>query len=252
MEHIGNRLVWYFIPFTDIEIPMGGLNVLTVFNTLVVMAVLFFLCRLGVRRFALEPTRGQYMVELITGVFDNLVIASLELETKEKNRKFFFLIASLFLFLLLSNFMSFLPTHYFEEPTADINCTMGLGLMGMAIATYCAIKAKGGIGYVEELLGPLWHQEDATGGAAIAGKLSALFFFPLNIIGEIAKVISISFRLFGNITGGGIIIIVISHLVWNFSVLSIGMDLFFIFFVGTVQAFVFTMLTLTYISVAIK
>jgi len=252
MENIGNRLVWYYIPFTDVEIPMGGVNVMTVFNTLVVMAVLFTLCRLGVRRFAVEPSRGQYAVELLAGVFDNLVAASLELETREKNRKFFYLIAALFLFLLLSNFMSFLPTHYFEEPTADINCTMGLGLMGMAIATYCAIKAKGVKGYIEELLGPLWHQEGATGGALIAGKLSALFFFPLNIIGEIAKVISISFRLFGNITGGGIIIIVISHLVWNFSVLSIGMDLFFIFFVGTVQAFVFTMLTLTYISVAIK
>ncbi len=252
MEHIGNRLIWYYVPFTDVEIPMGGLNILTVFNTLVVMLVLFLLTYAGARRFALAPSRGQYAVELFAGVFDNLVSASLELENRQQNRRFFYLIASLFIFLLLSNFMSFLPTHYFEEPTADINCTMGLGLMGMAIATYCAIKVKGIKGYFEELLGPLWHQEDATGGAALAGKLSALFFFPLNIIGEIAKVISISFRLFGNITGGGIIIIVISHLVWNFSVLSIGMDLFFIFFVGTVQAFVFTMLTLTYISVAIK
>lgn len=252
MENIGNRLVWYYIPFTDIEIPMGGLNVMTVFNTLVVMAVLFGLSYCASRRFAVTPSRAQYAVELFAGVFDKLVVDSLELETRQQNRRFFFLIASLFIFLLLSNFMSFLPTHYFEEPTADINCTLGLGLMGMTIATWCAIKTKGIKGYFEELLGPLWHQEDATGGAAIAGKLSSLFFFPLNIIGEIAKVISISFRLFGNITGGGIIIIVISHLVWNFSVLSIGMDLFFIFFVGTVQAFVFTMLTLTYISVAIK
>lgn len=44
----------------------------------------------------------------------------------------------------------------------------------------------------------------------------------------------------------------VSNLVYNFSLLAVGMDLFFIFFVGTVQAFVFTMLTLTYIAVAIK
>ena len=252
MERIGDRLIWYYWPFTDIEIPMGGINVLTVVNTLLVLVILFGLSRLAVCRFSMEPGRGQYAVEMYTGLFDNLVNTSLELERLEQNRKFFPLIASLFLFLLLSNFIGFVPTHFFEEPTADINCTLGLGIMGMVIATYCAIRAKGGFGYFEELLGPLWSQEDATGGAAIAGKLSAIFFFPLNVIGELAKIVSISFRLFGNIIGGSIIIIVVSHLVWNFSPLAVGLDLFFIFFVGTVQAFVFTMLTLTYIAVAIK
>jgi F-type H+-transporting ATPase subunit a len=147
--------------------------------------------------------------------------------------------------------MGFFPTALFEEPTADINCTMALGIMAIAIATYCGVKAKGVGGYISELMGPMWSQEGATGGAWIAGKLSALFFFPLNIIGEMAKVVSISFRLFGNIIGGSIIIVVVSTLVFNFG-LPIGLDLFFIFFVGTVQAFVFTMLTLTYIAVAIK
>jgi F-type H+-transporting ATPase subunit a len=180
------------------------------------------------------------------------VESSLELETREKNRKFFPLIGTLFLYLLLSNFIGFVPTHFFEEPTADINCTLGLGFMGMIIATWCAIKTKGMGGYIEELLGPMWDQPDATGAAKVAGKLSALFFFPLNVIGELAKIVSISFRLFGNIIGGSIIIIVVSNLVYHFSILAAGLDLFFIFFVGTVQAFVFTMLTLTYIAVAIK
>ena len=74
---------------------------------------------------------------------------------------------------------------------------------------------------------------------------------PLNVVGEIAKVISISFRLFGNIKGGAIIILVVSFLV-RYLVLPVPLSLFFVFFVGTVQAFVFTMLTLTYIAVAIK
>ncbi len=124
--------------------------------------------------------------------------------------------------------------------------------MAAVIATYCGIRIKGIRTYFEELLGPLWSQEDAAGSALIMGKLSALFFFPLNIIGELAKVVSISFRIFGNILGGGIIIIVISNLIWYFSPMLVGMNLFFVFFVGMVQAFVFTMLTLTYIAVAIK
>jgi F-type H+-transporting ATPase subunit a len=252
MEHIGERLIWHYVPFTDIPIPMGGLNVLTVFNTIVAMMLLFGLSYFAVRKFARVPGRGQYAVEAYVGMFDSLVSSSLELETRDQNRAFFPLIGALFMFLLLSNFMGFFPTHYFEEPTADINCTLGLGIMGMVIATYCSITTKGVGGYLEELAGPLWAQEGAKGGALVAGKASALFFFPLNVVGELAKIVSISFRLFGNIIGGAIIIIVVGHLVYRFSLLAIGLDFFFIFFVGTVQAFVFTMLTLTYIAVAIK
>lgn len=252
MDRIGERLIWHYIPFTDIALPMGGLNIMTVFNTLVVMAILLGLCRLAIRRMALVPSRSQYAVEMLVGLFDNLVSSSLELETRRQNRRFLPLILCLFVFLLISNFMSFLPTHYFEEPTADVNCTLSLALLGFVIALYCGIRVKGVGNFFTEFLGPLWHQEGATGGALIAGKLSALFFLPLNIIGEMAKIVSISFRLFGNIIGGGIIIVVVSSLVYFFSPLSVFLDLFFVFFVGTVQAFVFTMLTLTYISVAIK
>ena len=251
MEQIGERLIWHYIPFTDLAIPGGGINVLTVFNTLVVMVILWILMWLASRRLTQVPGRGQVILEQFVTAFDGLVSSSLELPTPKQNRVFLPLIASLFLFLLLSNFMGFFPTGLFEEPTADINCTLALGIMAIAIATYCGIRAKGLGGYFNELLGPMWSQEGASGMALVAGKASALFFFPLNVIGEMAKVVSISFRLFGNIIGGSIIIVVVSTLVFNV-VLPVGLDLFFIFFVGTVQAFVFTMLTLTYIAVAIK
>lgn len=251
MEHIGERLIWNYFPFTDIAIPGGGVNILTIFNTLVVMAILWGLMWLGVRKVSRVPGRAQVILESFVGLFDGLVTSSLEYPTREQNRKFLPLIASLFLFVCLSNFIGFLPTHYFEEPTADINCTMALGMMAIAIATYCGVKTKGAKGFFGELLGPMWHQEGAKGMEKVMGKLSALFFFPLNVIGEVAKVISISFRLFGNIVGGAIIIVVVSTLTYN-TFLPIGLDLFFVFFVGTVQAFVFTMLTLTYIAVAIK
>lgn len=253
MEQIGERLVWSYIPWTNIALPFGGVNVLTLFNAFVVMACLFLFSYWAVRRFASLPGRAQYMLELYCGIFDGLVTSSLEFETREENRRFFPLIGALFLFLLLSNFMGFFPTSLFEEPTADINCTLSLGLMGVSIATFCAIRVKGMWGYTKELLGPMWDAEEgASTLAVVLGKASSLFFFPLNVIGEMAKIVSISFRLFGNIIGGSIIIVVVTNLVWNFSWLAAGLDLFFIFFVGTVQAFVFTMLTLTYIAVAIK
>jgi F-type H+-transporting ATPase subunit a len=64
-------------------------------------------------------------------------------------------------------------------------------------------------------------------------------------------VVSISFRLFGNIMGGSIIILVVSYLSFNL-VLPPFLNAFFGIFVGTVQAFVFTMLTLVYISVQVQ
>jgi F-type H+-transporting ATPase subunit a len=251
MEHIGERLVAHYWPFTDAPIPGGGINVLTVFNTVVAMLLLWGLLWLAVRQLRLVPGRAQMVAELYFKTFDGLVTSSLELETRAKNRRFLPLISALFGYLLLCNFMGFIPTHYFEEPTADINCTLGLGILALVIAVYCGVRTKGAWGFTEELLGPMWSQPEAKGGAVIAGKLSSLFFFPLNVIGELAKIVSISFRLFGNIIGGAIIITVVSHLTYAF-LMPIGLDLFFVFFVGTIQAFVFTMLALTYTAVAIK
>ena len=77
------------------------------------------------------------------------------------------------------------------------------------------------------------------------------FMMPLNLIGELSKIVSISFRLFGNIMGGAIIILVVSYLTYSV-LLPPFLNAFFGLFVGTIQAFVFTMLTLVYISVQVK
>ncbi|MFP6597563.1 MAG: FoF1 ATP synthase subunit a [Candidatus Hydrogenedentota bacterium] len=251
MDKIGDRLIWNYLPFTDIPIPGGGVNILTIFNTLVVMTILWTVMWLALRSPGRIPGRGQILLEAFVAAFDDLVSSSLEFAERAANRKFLPLIASLFMFLCLGNFMGFIPTSLFEEPTADINCTLALGFMAVVIATVCGVKSKGAIGYFSELLGPMWSEKDAIGMERVLNKASALFFFPLNVISELSKVISISFRLFGNIIGGSIIIVVVSTLVFN-TFIPIGLDLFFVFFVGSVQAFVFTMLTLTYISVAIK
>ncbi len=117
-----------------------------------------------------------------------------------------------------------------EEPTQDLNTTLGLGLMVFVIVMFSAIKKHKIIGVFKELSNPF------------------IVMLPLNIIGEIGKVISHSFRLFGNIKGGAIIMIVISYLISNVF-LPIGLFGFFGIFVGTIQAFVFSMLALVYIAV---
>ena len=73
---------------------------------------------------------------------------------------------------------------------------------------------------------------------------------PLNVVGELGKSISLPFRLYGNVFGGAVIITVLSHLIMHVGLPPL-LNVFFGIFVGTIQAFVFAMLALTYTAVAI-
>jgi F-type H+-transporting ATPase subunit a len=131
----------------------------------------------------------------------------------------------------MCNWIGLIP--HLHEPTNDLNTPLSLGLMGFVIAHYAGIRAKGFKTYLKDYFEPIF------------------FMAPLNIIGELSKVISISFRLFGNIMGGTIIILVVSHLVFSL-VLPPFLNAFFVIFIGAIQAFVFTMLTLVYIAVQVN
>jgi len=174
------------------------------------------------------PDRLQIMGELIVTQLYGLTEDALD---EEMALKYGPMVCALFLFLLLSNWIGLVP--HLEEPTKDLNTPLSLGLMGFAIAHYAGIKSKGFKSYVSEYFQPIF------------------FMMPLNLIGELAKIISISFRLFGNIMGGSIIILVVSYLTYSL-ILPPFLYAFFGLFVGTIQAFVFTMLTVVYISVQVK
>lgn len=224
MEDISYLPQWIF--------HIGGfqvsLNVLTLVNSWMIMGVLILFGFLATRKTKLVPNPLQSVAELIVSLFDALVQDALEMEDY---RKYFPLICTLFLFIWLCNLWGVIP--YFSEPTKDLNTPLSLGLLGFVIAHYSGIRTHGLKKYVAQYFQPFF------------------FMLPLNLIGEIAKVVSISFRLYGNIMGGSIIIIVVSHLVYNL-VLPPFLNMFFGIFVGTIQAFVFTMLTLVYISVQVK
>jgi F-type H+-transporting ATPase subunit a len=209
-----------------------GLNVVlnteTIIMTWIVMASLILFAYLATRKISFSPNPFQVVAELIVNAFYGLTRDALD---EEMARKYFPLICSLFMFLLLSNWLGIIPL--LHEPTKDLNTPLGLGIMGFCIAHYSGIKAKGFKKYAKEYCEPIF------------------FMLPLNIIGELAKVVSISFRLFGNIMGGSIIILVVSHLIYSL-VLPPFLICFFSLFIGTIQAFVFTMLTLVYVSVQVK
>jgi F-type H+-transporting ATPase subunit a len=236
MESIGSREVLHYVPFTSIMWPLGGINTLTVLNTILVMAVLWTLLYLGARRFAWIPSRGQLTVELILDAFDSLVSSAMELG-KTAERHYLPLISVLFVYICLCNSIVLLPIPHIEEPTSDLNCTFGLGAMSVSYALYRGFKAHGIKGYLAEMAGPM--------------KILAPFFFLLHWVEEISRMISISFRLFGNIMGAAIVLTVVSTLSYGL-VIPLGLYGFLFIFEAAVQGFVFAMLTLMYIASAVR
>ncbi len=180
------------------------------------------------RKSGMLPRPIQILGEMIVSTFYNLTEDALD---KEQAKRYAPLTCALFMFLVMSNWLGIIP--HLHEPTKDLNTPLSLGLMGFAIAHYAGIRTKGFKAYFKEYCSPIF------------------FMMPLNVIGELAKVVSISFRLFGNIMGGSIIILVVSYLTYSL-VLPPVLNAFFGLFVGTIQAFVFTMLTVVYISVQVK
>jgi len=224
MDELG-KIDQLIIPFLGHDITI---NLKVVLMTWIVFVLIIFAGAFSSRKKALLPRPLQAMGELIVTLLYSLTEDALGEEYTEKYAP---LVCALFLFLLVSNWLGIIP--HLEEPTKDLNTTLGLGIMGFAIAHYAGIKSKGFKAYVKEYFQPIF------------------FMMPLNLIGELAKIVSISFRLFGNIMGGSIIILVVSHLTYNI-VLPPFLYAFFGLFVGTIQAFVFTMLTVVYISVQVK
>ena len=213
-------------------IPLFGHNIALNLDAIVMTWIVFFVLIVfgffTTWKRGVLPTRMQVMGELVVSQFYELTEDALG---KEKSKTYAPLICALFMFLLLSNWIGIVP--HLEEPTKDLNTPLSLGIMGFVIAHFAGIKTKGFKEYSKEYFQPIF------------------FMMPLNVIGELAKVVSISFRLFGNIMGGSIIILVVSHLTYSI-LLPPLLNAFFGLFVGAIQAFVFTMLTLVYISVQVK
>lgn len=223
MEELTHLPQWIF-SVGGVEV---ALNSQTLTMTWIVMGIMITFAILATRKLSFVPNPLQLVAELMIGAFKDLADDALD----ERGRTFFPLILTLFIFLLLSNWIGLVP--FLHEPSKDLNTPLSLGILGFVIAHYVGLRTKG----LKEYL---------------VGYAEPIFFMaPLNIIGEIAKVVSISFRLYGNIMGGAIIILVVSDLVYHL-ILPPFLYGFFGLFVGTIQAFVFTMLTLVYISVQMK
>ncbi len=223
MDQLG-KIYQLIVPLGDTTL-VFNLDVMVM--TWTVIALLLIFGFFAARHRSLVPGPLQVVGELLVS---QLYMLTEDAMGKKLARTYAPLIFALFLFLLLANWISIIP--HMTCPTQDLNVPLSLGLMGFFIAHYAGIRTKGFKNYLKAYFEPLF------------------FMMPLNLIGEVAKVVSISFRLFGNVMGGSIIILVISYLTYSL-LLPPFLNAFFGFFIGTIQAFVFTMLTIVYIALQV-
>ncbi len=169
---------------------------------------------------------------------------------RELGKRFFPLVATIFLFVLFSNWLGLLPgmgtfglqhgeaLHSFVRAgSADLNMTLALSLISVFAVQFTGIGILGVMGYAKKFLVSPFHKPYVIG----------TFVGLLELAGEVTKIISFSFRLFGNIFAGEVLLIVIGHLVPYFVPLPF---LFLEVFVGLVQAGIFAILTLVFLKMA--
>jgi F-type H+-transporting ATPase subunit a len=193
------------------------------------MIILIFFGWIAGKSVSMVPKTAQNVFEvLISGLEEFMVTV-----TGDEGRKSYPLVLTIFLFVLLGNLMGLVPA--FFPPTANINTTLALALIAVLWSHVVGVQ-RHGIKYIKHFLGPV--------------PAMIPLFFPIEVIGHTARVLSLTFRLFGNMAGHELVVGILLGLGGMFlaplPVMALGA------FVALVQAFVFFLLSTMYIAGAIE
>ena len=193
------------------------------------MVILIFFGWLAGKSVSMVPKTAQNVFEtLISGLEEFMVTI-----TGDEGRKSYPIVLTLFLFVLLGNLMGLVPG--FFPPTANINTTLALALIAVSWSHVIGIQ-RHGFKYIKHFLGPV--------------PAMIPLFLPIEIIGHTARVLSLTFRLFGNMMGHELVVGILLGLAGAFlaplPIMALGA------FVALVQAFVFFLLATMYMAGAIE
>ncbi len=195
----------------------------------VVMLVMLVLAKMAVSRIQMVPEKGQNVFEVIIGGIEDFMISI----TGEHGRFVFPLIATLGFFILLSNYMGMIPG--FFSPTANINTTAACAIIVVVFTHVIGIKFHG-VKYVKHFMGPVWWLVPLV--------------MPIEIIGHIARLLSLSIRLFGNVFGEELVLGILFFLAGLY--LAPLPMMFLGLFTGFIQAFIFCLLSMMYFAGAME
>lgn len=225
----------------------------------IVLGLVFILLFRSVAKKSTKGTPGkmQAAVEIIVDFVDSNVRDTFH----GKSKLIAPLALTIFVWVFMMNLMDLLPVDWLPftaaavgvpylkvVPTADVNVTFAMSLSVFILIVAYTIKSKGVGGFVAELtLHPIAPPTKGLG--IIAAPLIITFNFLLETVSLLAKPLSLSLRLFGNMFAGELIFILIALVGWYQLPLHFGWAVFHVLIV-TLQAFIFMMLTIVYLSLA--
>ncbi len=219
------------------------------------------------RRMKLVPGRLQSAFELLLG---SLFDFCQRVAGEENGRRFFPLVATIFLFVAFNAWLSLIPgfgsievtnaeghhVHLLRGANTDINMPLALALVSFVFVEYFGLKSLG-FGYVKKFFnaGQVFHGLVHIGRGRLRTGLGALFNGFINVfvgflegLSELIRIVSFTFRLFGNMTAGEILLLIAAFLIpWVFALPFYGLELL----VGFVQALIFAGLTLVFLTLAV-
>lgn len=166
---------------------------------------------------------AELLVEGVTGMAEGVL--------GHKGRHYVHLYGSFFLFILCANLIGLLPG--FAPPTSNFNVTFALGVLSFVSYNFYGF-AEQGVGYLKHFVGPIWWL--------------GILMVPLELIDNLVRPFSLSLRLFGNMTGDHVVLEIFTDLT------KVVIPVVFYMlgaFVSLVQAFVFTLLSMVYVSLAV-
>ena len=225
------------------ELDLGFMNLVfnlsTVMMLLVAAIIVFLIAFISTRKLALKPTGMQNFMEWIMDFVKNIIKSNMDWKT---GGRFHILGITLIMFIAVSNLLglpfSIVYNHelWWKSPTADPTVTMTLAVMILVLTQYYGIKMRGTGAYTKTFFQPL------------------SFMFPLKLIEEFANTLTLGLRLYGNIYAGEILLALIAGLATSSAVGFVGAIVpmmawqGFSIFIGFIQAFIFVMLTMVYMS----
>lgn len=229
---------------------LGGLTVTnSMLYGIICFVIIFFVLMYAARKMTIRPKRGlvEY-VEIGTDFIYSLIASSLG--SREKATKYAPAFITMFLVILLTNWLGLLPIigeafRYQEQPlfrpfTADLNGTLAIAAISMFYVQYYAIKESN----------PISHLKHYFNGS-LKNPIT-LFLGVFEIFSEFTRIASLALRLFLNVTIGEVVIAVFTYLGGVIGPITAVPFIIIELFIGALQAYIFVMLSVMYLSVAVK
>jgi F-type H+-transporting ATPase subunit a len=177
------------------------------------------------------PDKGITLRNIVEALGQFIYNLARNIMGEEEAKKYYAVIMLLFTFVFANNLIGLIPG--FLPPTDNFNTTLALGIFVFLYYNYQGIKAQGIVGHVKHFMGPVWYL--------------AVLIFPIELISHTVRPLSLGLRLKGNMEGDHLVLSIFSGLVPYIVPIPFYVIGLFVCFM---QAFVFTLLTMVYISLA--